>query len=99
VALPQRVAHGVERVAARLAVAIDQHDVQQLLRDVPLQIAAVPVVARGDGPDDRAHVARQRRENRERVDMARVVGEVDLLRRRGAALMPYRIRAGHEPHD
>ncbi|SOT38844.1 hypothetical protein F01_170075 [Burkholderia cenocepacia] len=99
VTLPQRVAHRIERVAPGFAMTVDQHDVQQLLRDVALQVAAVPVIARGDRPHDRTHVARQRGEDRERVDVARMVREVDLLRRGRRRLMPDRIRAGDEPHD
>ena len=65
--------------------AIDEHGAEAARGDVLAQ-ALAPVIARRDGPGARAQAPRQRRPDRQGVDVAGVIGEVDALA--GAGVVP-----------
>ena len=84
------------------AAAVDEHDVELVKRDAAAKQALFPVVLGGDGANEGTELRGQRGPDHDRVEMARVVGEVDALFGGRRTALPVGVGADEqprEPHD
>ena len=78
-------------------IAIDQHRVDQMLRDVLPERSAAPVVGARDRSRPLAQVGRQTRPDQRKIAVTAVVAEINALRCVGCAAEPENARAGERP--
>ena len=99
--LRERFAKRIERVGVFRSTAVDKDRMQFVNGDASPN-AGFPIVLGGDGAHVSAQRRRQRRPDDDRIEVTRVVGEINPLTSGGRASLPVRIRAdkkARQPHD